>query len=71
MKKIVGYALIIILLFMLFLPPMLRHFTKDLKTIEVSKSKDEVRVLNCTRLNEKINTSYLNGKTYNFRRKIK
>ena len=71
MKRIFYYALIIFLLFMLFLPPVLRSYGKDLyHEIQISKSKDKVMVLNCSSLNEKINTSYLNDKTYNFQYQI-
>ena len=71
MKKIICYALIIILLFLLFLPPILRRFGKVDKEVAITKSKNVVMVLKCSKQNEKINTSYLNGQTYNLQYQIK
>ena len=64
MKNILLYFAIFILLILLFLPWGLRTFAKDIyKPIE--KPKDVIESISCNKLNETMNISYLNGKTYN------
>lgn len=70
MKKILCYIVLIILLVLLLLPPVLRYFKEDYEEVKVAKVKDTVMVLNCSNSKEKINTSYLNGKTYNLQYQI-
>ena len=64
MKNFLLYLSIFILLVLLFLPWGLRTFAKDVyKTPE--KPKDVIETLSCNKLNESMNITYLNGKTYN------
>ena len=64
MKNFLLYLAIIILIVLLFLPKGLRLFAKDLYK-EAEKPKDVIESLSCNKLNESMNISYLNGKTYN------
>ena len=65
MKNILLYLAIFILLFLLCLPKALRLFGADLYKKE-EKTVDVVEAISCNKLNEAINISYMNGKTYNF-----
>lgn len=64
MKNFLLYLAMIILIVLLFLPKGLRLFAKDLYK-ETEKPKDVIESLSCNKLNESMNISYLNGKTYN------
>lgn len=72
MKNFLMYILIIVLVFMLLLPPGLRMFGKNLYNEKNNQKKDnDVYVLRCTGLSETINTSYMNDKPYNFQYLVK
>lgn len=64
MKNFLLYLSIFILLILLFLPWGLRTFAKDVYK-PVEKPKDVIETLSCNKLNESMNITYLNGKTYN------
>ena len=75
MKKNHNYSFLcyfglIILTFLLFLPPALRIFGKDLYVKE-EKKKDEIIILNCKKENESINSTFLNGEPKNLEYLIK
>lgn len=65
-KNVLMCVALVFLIILLLLPVGLRLFAKDLYNSKKEKPKDAVLVLNCTKLNETINTSYVNGKPYNF-----
>ena len=73
MKRMLCLVSIVILLFFLLLPPVLRRFaTFDVyEKIEAKGNNDSISVINCKRDDEQINTSYLNNKPYNLQYKIK
>ena len=72
MKKLLLYMTLLILIVLLFLPPMLRLFGKDLYKERkfTTKQTNELEMLNCTKYNETISTSFLNGKAYNIKYEI-
>ena len=63
LKKIMLYFGLVVLVFLLFLPLGLRLSGKDLYKV-IPKKADVINTLSCTRVNETLNTSYLNGKPY-------
>lgn len=63
MKNILLYFAIFILVILLFLPPGLRLFAKDIYK-DLEKKNDIIETLNCNKLNETMNISYLNGEPY-------
>lgn len=70
MKKILLGVALFFLIVLLFLPPCLRWFGKDLYAKKEEVNKNVVKVLNCTKNDETINTTYFNEKPYNFRYSI-
>lgn len=71
MKNFLLYLAFFILVILLLLPLGLRIFGKDLyKEKKIPKLKDELEMLSCTKINETISTSFLNGKAYNIKYSI-
>ena len=71
MKNILLYFTLFLLIILLLLPPGLRLFGKNLYTTPIiPKNKDVLEILNCTKINETISTSFLNGKAYNIKYEI-
>ena len=64
MKNILLYFSIFILFVLLFLPWGLRTFAKDIYK-PVEKPKDVIETLSCNKINETLNITYLNSRTYN------
>lgn len=66
MKKVLLYLALVFLIILLLLPVGLRLFGKNLyQESNNNKPKNVYGTLSCTKLNEKINQTYLNGKPYN------
>ena len=71
MKNMLLYISLFLLVILLLLPPGLRLFGKNLyKEKKLSKQEDVLEILNCTKINETIDTSFLNGKAYNIKYEI-
>lgn len=71
MKNILLYLALFILIILLLLPPGLRMFGKNLFSgKKVSTIKDELEILSCTKINESISTTFMNGKAYNIKYEI-
>ncbi len=71
MKNFLLCLAFFVLFILLLLPPGLRIFGKDLyKEKKITKPIDEVEMLSCTKINETISTSFLNGKAYNIKYSI-
>ena len=72
MKNILLYFALFLLIILLLLPPALRLFGKNLYNEKKFPKKNEevLEILNCTKINETINMSFLNGKAYNIKYEI-
>ena len=71
MKNLLLYISLFLLVILLLLPPGLRLFGKNLyKEKKISKQQDVLEILNCTKINETIDTSFLNGNAYNIKYEI-
>lgn len=66
MKKILCYLAIVVLLVFIVLPPVLRLTMKE-ENEEPVVPKDVIEMLQCTKNEDSLSISYLNGKTYNIR----
>ena len=69
-SRLLCYVGLIFLIVLLLLPPGLRIFGKDLYKKE-EKKKDEVIVLSCTKKDESISSTFLNGEPQNIDYRIK
>lgn len=71
MKNILLYLALFLLVILLLLPPGLRMFGKNLFNEKKTPTiKNELEVLSCTKINESISTSFMNGKAYNIKYEI-
>ncbi len=72
MQKIIGVSAIVMLLLLILFPPFLRKYANfDTMKMEAKGKNDSINVVNCKDADSEINTSYLNGKTYNIQYKIR
>ncbi len=70
MKNVLLWIALFLLIIFLLIPPALRLFGKDLYK-NVKKEKDVLEVLQCTKLNETISETYLNGNAHNLLYSVK
>lgn len=68
MKNVLLYFALVILVFLLLLPPGLRLFGRNLYSERNIKKQDNtLEILDCNKINESISTSFVNGKAYNIK----
>ncbi len=71
MKNVLLYLALFILVILLLLPPGLRLFGKDLyNEPKFVKPKDILEILSCTKINESISSTFMNGKPLNIKYEI-
>lgn len=71
MKNILLSLALFALVILLLLPPLLRLFGKNLYADKKNNNiQDEYEMLKCSKINETISVSFVNGKTYNIKYEI-
>lgn len=71
MKNMLLYLALFLLIILLFLPAGLRLFGNNLYKNKKITEQNDLEILNCTKIDETINTSFLNGKAYNIKYEIR